>query len=74
MPSRADAIEHLKRTLSYWPVALDNGFGEKELGSWRFIRGPDGIIYFADCAAPGITKEEMVGIHNWPHACGQVKH
>lgn len=26
---------------------------------WKFIRGIDGVVYFANCIEPGITKEEV---------------
>jgi len=31
---------------------------------WRFIRGLDGIMYFANCIDPGITEEEICSVNS----------
>jgi hypothetical protein len=58
-PSR----DHVKQWLSVntdgFPVDVPNDIGQPLFHGWRFIRGLDGIVYFANCIDRGITEAEV---------------
>lgn len=57
-PTRDQAKQWLLQNYSSFPV-LGDDIGPMVFHGWRFVRGLDGIIYFADCISPGITYNEL---------------
>ena len=58
-PTRENALNWLRFFKIEFPD--DESFDDKFHG-WRFIKGLDGIVYFANCIEPGITKSELESI------------
>lgn len=54
-PERHHVLQGLTQHVGKFP---DNDSREIFHG-WRFIRGSDGVMYFADCVHPGITEAEL---------------
>lgn len=64
-PSRDHAKQWLFANINEFPVQLPEGdIGQNLFHGWRFIRGLDGIIYFANCIDPGIQEHEVFHANN----------
>jgi len=57
-PDRFQAVRWLSINKPTFHVE-NNGIGEDMFHGWRFIKSPEGIIYFADCIHAGITQDEI---------------
>jgi len=53
----------LRQNYSEFPESDGIDTGQSVFYGWRFIRGLDGVMYFANCIDRGITEEEA-GILN----------
>lgn len=58
-PDRDRVKQWLRAHYSSFP-ALAEDVGPMVFHGWRFVRGLDGVIYFADCISPGITENELL--------------
>jgi hypothetical protein len=57
-PSRQQAKQWLAANMDSFPDMQDD-IGPNIFHGWRFVRGLDGIIYFANCIEPGICESEF---------------
>lgn len=63
--SRTQAKNWLSFNAIKFPRSGKNKIYLKDLfHGWRFIRGLDGTMYFANCIDPGITEEELSNENN----------
>lgn len=54
-PERHHVLQWLLLHVKEFPVVDSDAI----FHGWRFIRGSDGVMYFANCIRPGITEEEL---------------
>ncbi len=57
-PSRQLAKQWLSLNISAFPN-MQEDIGPNLFYGWRFVRGHDGVVYFANCIEPGISKQEF---------------
>lgn len=57
-PTRQQAAQWLAINYPKFPDMPEN-IGPNLFYGWRFIRGIDGVVYFANCIEPGITEAEL---------------
>lgn len=50
---------HVLQWLTQHVVAFPEVGSANVFHGWSFIRGSDGVMYFADCIRPGITEDEL---------------
>ena len=58
-PSREQAIGWLLANNIKYPKTIENDIEPVLFYGWRFVRGLDGVVYFANCISPGITEHEL---------------
>lgn len=58
-PTRAHAKRWLSQHFDKFPHDMDNEIGPELFHGWRFVRGTDGVLYFANCVDRGITEDEV---------------
>lgn len=64
-PERIQAMRWLVTNAVEFPKKFDGytsffGIGDDLFHGWRFVRGVDGIIYFANCIGRGITEGDVL--------------
>ena len=59
-PTRSMALGCLKSHSVRFPPESFDGIGKDLFFGWRFVRGSDGIVYFADGVSAGITRYELI--------------
>lgn len=56
---RKHAMQWLSVNFRKFPNMDGADIGSDKFHGWRFIRGTDGIVYFANCIEPGISEEQL---------------
>lgn len=57
-PSKRQVLQWLSKNYDLFPsveIATDRIFH-----NWRFVRGVDNIVYFANCIDRGITENDLI--------------
>jgi len=57
-PNRNHAKQWLSLHIKSLPN-MNNNIGKNMFYGWRFIRGIDSVVYFANCIEPGIDEIEF---------------
>lgn len=59
--SREHAMRWLIQQYAVFPFSVrGNGIGEDLFHGWRFVESLEGIVYFANCIEPGISRTEFM--------------
>lgn len=60
--SRKQAMSWLAKNVQNYPEMKNSDISEDIFHGWRFVRGTDGIVYFANCIDAGICEDEINGV------------
>lgn len=58
-PTRDHVKRWISRNFDKFPSFIPGDIGPDMFHGWRFVRGDDGVIYFANCIDRGITEGEV---------------